>query len=42
MQGDSTFAREQLRQLVERHFEILTVAVVLLVALGFVMLWLWR
>ena len=32
----------RLRQLVERHFEILTLAVVLLVALGFVMLWLWR
>ncbi len=33
---------DRLRALVERHFEWLTVAVVLLVAAGFVMLWWWR
>ncbi|HKJ82759.1 MAG TPA: YqaA family protein [Mariprofundaceae bacterium] len=33
---------ERLRALVERHFEVLTVAVVVLVAAGFVLLWWWR
>lgn len=33
---------DRLRALVERHFEWLTVAVVALVAAGFVMLWWWR
>jgi len=33
---------ERLRMLVERHFEILTIAVVVLVVAGFLFLWLWR
>ncbi len=33
---------ERLRRLVERHFEILTIAVALLVIAGFAMLWLWH
>ncbi len=33
---------ERLRMLVERHFEILTIAVAMLVIAGFAMLWLWR
>jgi len=33
---------ERLRVLVERHFEILTIAVVMLVVAGFVFLWLWH
>jgi len=33
---------ERLRVLVERHFEILTIAVVILVVAGFVSLWLWH
>jgi len=33
---------ERLRVLVDRHFEILTIAVVILVVAGFVSLWLWR
>jgi len=32
----------RLRALVDKHFEILTVAVVMLVITGFVILWLWR